>query len=179
MLSADYRVGMGRGCGGLGKVNGFLSSTPSLKFLGRNGNHSDRCGEKLSEAFVGRAIQEATRSLPEPPCFAMLAPEMTSNGVRYILFIEGQIDDGLGKRLDAALKQNPHYQYCRKLGQLQELGILEIAGAGFETYAAREILRGRRLGDIKPSPLSRYVDWAEHFKTKSNPGVRLLKAVTC
>jgi hypothetical protein len=161
------------------KVTGFLSSTPSLKFLGRNGNHSDRCGEKLSEAFVGRAIQEATRSLPEPPCFAMLAPEMISEGVRYTLFIEGQIDDGLGKRLDAALKQNPHYQYCRKLGQLQELGILEISGAGFETYSAREMLRGRRLGDIKPCPLSPHVDWARHFKTKSNSGVRLSKVVTC
>jgi hypothetical protein len=161
------------------KVTGFLSSTPSLKFLGRNGNHSDRFGEKLSEAFVGKAIQEATTSLPEPPCFAMLAPDMTSDGVRYTLFIEGRIDDGLGKRLDAALKQNPHYQYCRELGQLREPGILEIAGAGFETYAAREMLRGRRLGDIKPSPLSPHVDWAEHFQTKSNPGIRLSKAEAC
>jgi hypothetical protein len=158
------------------KVTGFLTSTPSLKFLGRNGNHSDRCGEKLSEAFVGRAIQEATRSLPEPPCFAMLAPEITSDGVRYTIFIEGQIDDGLGKRLDASLKQNPHYLYCRNLGQLQEPRILEIAGAGFEIYAAREMLRGRRLGDIKPSPLSPHVDWAEHFQTKSNASVRLCQA---
>jgi hypothetical protein len=160
------------------KVTGFLSSTPSLKFLGRNGNYSDRCGEKLSEAFVGRAIQEATNSSLELPCFAMLAPEVVSDGVRYTLFIEGQIEDGLEKRLDAALKQNPHYLYCRNLGQLQEPGILEIAGGGFETYAAREMLRGRRLGDIKPSPLSPHVDWAEHFQTKSKLGIRLSNAVT-
>src|SRR5260221_8083388 len=101
----------------------------------------------------------------------MLEPEMTSDGVRYSLFIEGQANDGLAERLDAALKQNPHYLYCRKLGQLQAPRALEITGAGFETYAAREMLRGRRLGDIKPSPLSPHTDWAEHFQTKSNETV--------
>jgi len=98
-----------------------------------------------------------------------------SDRVRYTLFIEGQIDDGLGKRLDAALKQNPHYLYCRNLGQLQEPHVVEIT-AGFNSYAARETFRGRRLGDIKPSPLSPHVDWAQHFQTKSNARVRLCQA---
>lgn len=154
------------------KVTGFLFSTPSLKFLGRNGNYSDRFGEKLSEAFVGNAILEATSQFHEPPSFAMLAPEVMSDGVRYSLFIEGRIDDRLKERLDTALKQNPHYLYCRKLGQLLAPRVVEISGAGFETYAAREMLRGRRLGDIKPSPLSPQSDWAEHFQMKSNAPFR-------
>ncbi|MDB6121694.1 MAG: auxin-responsive promoter [Pedosphaera sp.] len=150
------------------KVSGFLAATPSFKFLGRNGNCSDRVGEKLSEAFVGRAIQEATVSLPESPRFALLAPEAADNGFRYTLFIEGKVDEGLAHRLDQALKQNPHYLYCRKLGQLQSPGVFEIAGAGFEIFASHEMLRGKRLGDIKPCPLSIQTDWAKRFQSKAN-----------
>jgi hypothetical protein len=84
------------------KVTGFLGATPSLKFLGKNGNYSDRVGEKLSEAFVGRAIQEATSLLSEPPRFALLAPEAVGDGFRYTLFIEGTVDEGLAQRLDQA-----------------------------------------------------------------------------
>ena len=154
--------------GDLVKVTGCLSSTPSLKFLGRNGNHSDRFGEKLSEAFVGGAIQRSISSLAIPPRFAMLAPEAAADGVRYTLFMEGEADEGLAERLDKELKQNPHYLYCRELGQLQAPRIFLIADAGFETFASHEMSQGKRLGDIKPSPLSSQTGWSKRFQMNTN-----------
>jgi len=97
------------------KVNGVLGRTPSLKFLGRVGIVSDQCGEKLSEAFVTRAVREASSPLLKPPRFALLAPEQCTGGVRYALFIEARVDGGLGARLDEALRENPNYRYCAKL----------------------------------------------------------------
>src|SRR5687768_2319775 len=38
------------------RVNGFVSRTPSVQFVGRAGQISDLCGEKLSEAFVADCL---------------------------------------------------------------------------------------------------------------------------
>jgi hypothetical protein len=147
------------------KMTAFVAKTPSLKFLGRNGIVSDRCGEKLSEAFVARAIAEVTSCLPEQPRFALLAPDECAEGIRYSLFIEAQVDENLGNRLDESLKQNPHYLYCRNLGQLLAPEVIQIGNRGFETYLSYEMARGKRMGNIKPCALSADVAWAKHFKS--------------
>ena len=156
------------------QVTGFVGNTPSLRFLGRMGNISDCCGEKLSEAFVAQAIREACMKMTAPPCFAMLAPELTDSGWHYTLYLEGIAPDDLATRLDDLLRRNPHYAYCRDLGQLQPLRIFCITSAGFETFAKVEMAAGRKLGDIKPRSLSDQKDWGRHFSAVDPKGRRIM-----
>ena len=56
-----------------------------------------------------------------------------------------------------------HYAWCRNLGQLQAVEVFQIRRSGFETFVAHETGRGRRLGEIKASPLSRETGWSKRF----------------
>ena len=142
------------------EVTGFAERTPTLRFLGRTGNVSDRCGEKLAEAFVSQVL---TKLYPAAT-FAMLAPECDVGIWRYALYLETtveldcEIDD-----LDRALSANPHYALCRRLGQLAAPRVIPVRDA-YARFTAAEIARGMRLGDIKPVALSQRTDWAEHLK---------------
>jgi len=148
--------------GDLVQVNGKVGETPSLQFTGRSGNVSDRFGEKLSESFVGEVIREATADASSPPRFAMLAPEH-DKAQRYVLYLEGTCSPTLAARVDGLLRRNPHYAWCRDLGQLQAVEVFQIRRGGYETFVAHETGRGRRLGEIKASPLSREAGWSERF----------------
>jgi len=150
--------------GDLVEVDGFVSSTPSLRFLGRGSSVSDLCGEKLTENFVTRAIAAACSSLGFTPAFAMLAPESDSAGRwSYTLFVEGEPPHDLATRLDAELRKNPHYALCRDLGQLGPLCCFRIASAAYEAFCKTGVSAGRRLGEIKPCSLSSRADWRRHF----------------
>jgi GH3 auxin-responsive promoter len=159
--------------GDLVEVTGFLNRTPTLRFLGRAGNVCDRRGEKLSEAFAAETLRVLLGSSAGRAQFAFLAPETGESSDGYTLFIEGHAEPALAGRLDALLKRNPNYAWCRELGQLQAPRIFRIQGGGYEKFAAREMARGKRLGDIKPCALSLATDWAEHFEgdyvTPANP----------
>jgi hypothetical protein len=147
--------------GDLVEVNGCVGRTPALHFLGRNGNVSDRFGEKLSEAFVARAIEETVDS--ESARFAMLAPDDSGTGIGYTLYVEGETRPALAENLDRALRRNPHYAWCRDFGQLQPLRVFRIHGRAYEEFVARQMARGARLGEIKPCPLSGETDWSSRF----------------
>lgn len=145
------------------RVTSFLGRTPSLQFLGRAGNVADRFGEKLSESFVSRVVQEATaRTVPRS--FALLAPDEGQFGCGYTLYLEGDIEPDLANRLDLLLRQNPHYAWCRDLGQLRAPRLFRIRSGGFETFAARQSRYGSRLGDIKPASLSNHSGWSQWFE---------------
>ena len=148
------------------QVIGFLDRTPCLRFLGRTGNVSDRCGEKLSEAFVtevlGAVCPQAT--------FAMLAPEAQAAGSRYALFWEGSEERTPDStRLDAALRANPHYAICRRLGQLDAPRVVRVSDHAYARFTLAETARGMRLGEIKPVALSTRTDWAEILTERSDP----------
>ena len=145
------------------RVNGFLGETPSLAFLGRIGGISDQCGEKLSEAFVSRAIEEATTELP-PLRFALLAPDGEEGNARYTLYAEGRLEPDVATRLDAILRGNPHYAWCRELGQLRAPRIFRINSGGFDAFIARQTKNGNRIGDVKPCSLSTQTGWSAHFQ---------------
>ncbi len=144
------------------EVDGWVGLTPSLRFLGRGRSVSDRCGEKLSDPFVGTVLAR----LCGPAPFAMLAPEAEDSGWRYVLYLEAGDARGIppAAALDAALRENPHYALCRQLDQLGAPRIVALAGAGYARYAAAEVARGRRLGDVKPVALSPHPDWGRHFE---------------
>lgn len=145
------------------QVMGFCGRTPSLRFLGRVGNVSDLFGEKLSEMFVTEAIQETLASLNTAINFVLLAPDEDILGSRYTLYFEGRPPGQLADLIDRALRRNPHYDYCRDLGQLLPVRLFAIAERGYESYSKRQSALGFRLGDIKPTFLSRTAGWSHIF----------------
>lgn len=141
------------------EVDGFVGATPSLRFLGRSGHVSDRCGEKLAEPFVSTIV----RSVCPAARFAMLAPEPGGGRWHYVLYVDQGDSCDLAQHLDAGLRENPHYALCRDLGQLGPAAVYQIAGCGYKQFVAAEMKRGLRLGDIKPVALSQRPGWAEVF----------------
>jgi len=156
------------------QVTGFVGETPSLRFLGRNGGISDRCGEKLSERFVAQVIRDTIATFTAPPRFAMLAPDDFAGGLGYTLYLEGECHRGLAISLDNLLCRNLHYAWCRNLGQLEPSRVFQIERRGYETFVAYESSRGRRMGEIKPSALARDSGWSERFEGKYQSAPELI-----
>lgn len=146
-------------------INGFVDATPSLEFVGRSGVVSDCCGEKLSEAFVGRAITGVADELGVEPGFTMLAPERDGDVWRYTLFLESGMTGEWALRLDQRLRENPHYAYCQKLGQLKPLRVLKVGPAAAGIFFQTETARGRKFGEVKGAFLSTRTDWGGRFQT--------------
>lgn len=143
------------------RVVGWVEQTPSLQFIGRSGSVSDRFGEKLSEHFVSEALREIFAN--EVPYFALLAPDEDECGCRYALYIEGRAQPRWAEQLDRALRRNPHYAYCRDLGQLLPVRLFVINAKGYEAFARTQAAKGARLGDVKPVTLSRASGWSQIF----------------
>jgi hypothetical protein len=127
------------------ECTGRMAATPTLRFLGRAGNVSDLCGEKLSEAFVGEVLR-GLWSAGERPAHAVLRADEAG----YVLEISGVAKAGLGERIEAALSANPHYALARRLGQLACVRVVVVG-----EDAARDMLLNQRgrIGDRKPAVL--------------------------
>jgi hypothetical protein len=162
------------------RVTGWLGNTPSLRFMGRGQSVSDRCGEKLSEAFVAETFRNVFCS--DVSRFALLAPDEDEESCRYTLYIEGNVKSHWRSAMESALCRNPHYAYCRDLQQLLYLRIFVINHGGYETFVRRQLSDGARLGDIKPAALSRASGWSRLFSgeywDKSGNGPKLPEADT-
>ncbi len=138
------------------RVTGRLEKTPSLIFVGREGGISDRFGEKLSEGFVASVLRDLFGRHGLRPAFALLAPNTDGSRWWYSLFVElpQSPPDTLAEELERALRENPHYRYCVDLGQLEPATVCPTPPNAFERYVDDLARRGRRPGDIKPSPLA-------------------------
>lgn len=148
-----YRYGIGDRIEVLETYEGH---PPRIRFLGRGRVCSDRFGEKLTEEFVRRVCTE----LGIQEQFCLLAPE----GARYCLYTtDGNIR---AERLEEALCESYHYNYCRKLGQLEPAVIRPVCGNPQEDYMRRLTNEGMRLGDIKPAYLSNRSGWERWFHKK-------------
>ena len=148
------------------RVEGSLGRTPSLRFVGRDDRVVDRFGEKLNERFVAGVIDQTLRGFGMRSPFAMLAPD----GDRYALYLEldAPAPPALAGQLDAALRENPHYDYCRELGQLARVEIVVIEKNAYAIYAgALAESAGMRWGDIKPAALNDRLDWSAIFGVAS------------
>lgn len=149
-------------------VVGYLGTCPCLRFVGKAANVSDWFGEKVSEQHVRQVLDTLLARYRLHPGFVMLACDERDGRPAYTLFIEivGQPDDtlrALGTDIEAALRENYHYRYCRDLGQLDALRIFRITGGALETYLATCQAHGQRAGDIKPVVLHRAGGWSQHF----------------
>jgi hypothetical protein len=96
----------------------------------------------------------------------MLAPETHEAPPHYQLYLEarGVPPRNLAGEFENALRENPHYDYCRRLGQLGPVRLERLRAGAFERFSQRMVQRGQRLGDIKPTPLSPLGDWREWLR---------------
>lgn len=141
------------------RCDGWVGRTPSIRFVGRADLVVDRFGEKLSEAFVSDALRAllSERKIEAP--FAMLAPE--EGGYTLFLRAHSAVPNSLAEELDAALSANPHYAYCRRLGQLAAPQVAVVGEDAYARYVARRVAGGQRLGDVKAVALSGEGDWRQ------------------
>lgn len=144
------------------RVSAFHGSVPMLEFIGRDDGVSDLRGEKLSPAFVQSCLNEAIANASVQASFAMLAPQPSAS--RYILYIECPSSPRrLGEVLEKKLRTNPHYDYCRSLGQLEALEVFWIRENAQQFYLQRCAELGQRAGSVKPASLHRSGGWEEYF----------------
>lgn len=149
-------------------VVGQWRQIPCIRFLGKADHISDWFGEKLEERFVAGVLRELFAGHELPPSFAMLAPDDT-DGFRYVLYLECEGTGGsLAEDLDTALRANFHYDYCRRLGQLQMAEVVYVVD-GAETYLNACRSRGQKLGNIKQSVLQKTTGWRDWFGVKPAP----------
>ena len=142
------------------EVDGLVENTPSIRFVGRGGDTSDLCGEKLAGSFVTEAVLAVCQAHGFQPPFALLAPEIVpGEPPRYVLFVEGVPPEGWTAGLEQRLRDNPHYALCRDLGQLGALAALTIPAGAYETFCRVLVAEGQQLGSIKPQSLSTRTDW--------------------
>jgi hypothetical protein len=170
-----YRViittggGLYRYClGDLVEVTGFVGGAPCLRFLGREGNVSDLCGEKLNGAFVQAAVDRALGHHGIASRFSMVAP-VAGHGPRYALFLSAAVSDAasLAAALDQGLQESFHYAHCRRIGQLEPIGIFLVdasARSAEACYQEAMVARGFKPGDIKPTPLDTDSGWDRRFQ---------------
>jgi hypothetical protein len=130
----------------------------ALEFIGRSSQVSDVCGEKLSEAFVGKALAEASAQGGWGG-FAMLTPEL-GNPPRYLLFTETDTAETFAEEVERRLRAGVHYDYCRRLGQLGPVEGVRVVHAGERYLRACEAL-GQRPGQVKAVALRREFRWRE------------------
>lgn len=131
---------------------GFRNSLPVLRFVGRNNLMSDMVGEKLTEEFV-------TDCLKDIGGFRMLLPHVRDKA-RYVLVVDAlsDIDSILNiESVEASLSRNPQYAYARKIGQLDELSVVQV-NHPWDIFQRRAVERGVRLGDVKVPSLSSDTD---------------------
>lgn len=156
------------------EVVDFYRQCPLLRFVGRQSKVVDICGEKLNEAFVRATIEDTLAKHCLNVAFWMMAPQWPDDARPfYTLFI--QFDAGtpvdeeqlqcLSREIDEAMEASYHYEYARRLGQLDPCRLFIIAPEcdASHTYLAVCASKGQRLGDIKPAALHAYQGWAREF----------------
>lgn len=137
------------------EVCGHRGKVPLVRFAGKSGRVSDLFGEKLTEEFVETALAPWKNHSQ----FIMLAPEQD----HYILYIQAGQHPTAGQ-LDTVLRENFHYDYCRRLQQLKAPRIFLVTGTPGRSYLEHCRRNGQRLGNIKPSVLSSAKGWAGVFE---------------
>lgn len=144
------------------EVVGRAGGLPCMRFVGRADRISDRFGEKLSDGFVTRVLQDLCAGEDLAPSFSLLAPEEADGKTRYVWYVglsrEPEIFPISGK-LDEALSENFHYAQCRRLGQLARAELQLVPPGAALRYLKRTEAIGRRLGDVKIPALERETGW--------------------
>ena len=139
-------------------VTGWFKATPCLEYVGREGGGSDLCGEKLTQEFVEKALNDI-------PGFSMLVP-VSDPRPSYLLLLDAasvaaDTERQMAELADCELMANPQYRYAREIGQLPPLVPCRVADA-LGAYMRVSLDSGQRLGDIKVRALAS-VAWGAQF----------------
>ena len=147
--------GLYRYCiGDIIEVISIKNNVPYIKFIGRKGAISDLFGEKLEESFLKNIMQTYKQKID----FYMFAPSKNY----YILFIKTDKKINI-KDLEKKLRENFHYDYCRKLEQLKEIKLFVLTGNPEKEYIVACQNKNQKLGNIKMTALSKESDWENIF----------------
>lgn len=141
-------------------VEGFYNECPLIRFIGRGGSVSDLVGEKLSDNFVARAIENTMHKLGLNPSFAYLTPirrGLPTYCLRIDLHQPTSInEDTIRQAMESELSKNPYYEHAVRIGQLGPLEV-SVSETGsvrhWQTYESSRLREGVRRGDIKPIAL--------------------------
>ena len=92
----------------------------------------------------------------------------------YTLYLQSKsvVPEGLASELDAALGENFHYAYARRLGQLAGLKLfpIDLASAPETDYLRAQAANGRRLGGVKRPLFDRAPGWSQVFSRDVRAG---------
>ncbi|PJZ79344.1 hypothetical protein CH359_18215 [Leptospira meyeri] len=103
-------------------ITGYHFQIPILKFLGRNDDISDLVGEKIHEAFIGKELLPELKKYDLTPSNSFLRGNLQEEKAFYELVIDMKFTNNeiseLTSLLETILCHNPHYEYARKIGQL-------------------------------------------------------------
>jgi hypothetical protein len=145
------------------RVQDFYGCVPVLEFIGRDDGVSDLRGEKLSPAFVQTCLDQVLVDAKVDARFAMLAPQHQAVP-GYVLYVESSANpEQLQPGLESKLRANPHYVYCRNLGQLGPVKVCWIRQGAQDVYVNRCAELGQRAGSVKPTSLHRSGGWEDFF----------------
>lgn len=158
------------------RVVGWQGATPCLELLGRDEQVSDMVGEKLSAAFVARALRQLelepaflrTLVARHPGPFLVGGAPVRRGATRdandfdqrpgYVLLLDqGPTSwkiDALAQHLEEALREAFHYDQARQLGQLAPAKVAIAEDMADRLARAREAA-GVKRGDQKPAALLR------------------------
>ena len=151
------------------QVAGFLNECPLLRFLGKADRVSDLVGEKLLEAHVSHVLNRTFAALRLTPHFALLTP-VPGRPAHYRLYLRcaglgAELQSILQTELESGLRENPHYRYAVRLGQLTavEIAPLRDGESAWRVYERRYLELGQQAGAIKPAALDPWTGWAAEF----------------
>jgi hypothetical protein len=147
------------------EVVGHIGPCPLIRFIGRQNYVSDWFGEKLNEAYVSGVLRETFEEFAIAPSFAMLACD--THIPAYVLYVDGEIRDGVIAKIESRLRRCFHYDYARRLGQLQPLQIFRAERAA-EVYQQVCVRNGQKAGDVKPPALDRRNGWSHIFPASTS-----------
>ncbi|MGA2169390.1 MAG: GH3 auxin-responsive promoter family protein [Terracidiphilus sp.] len=157
------------------QVTGRIENCPLVRFVGRLDSVSDWFGEKLNDAHVSRAFKDAFKNSGVVPSFAMLACD-TTPPAGYVLYIDadgsGELIAQAAAAIEADLRDNFHYDYARRLGQLASVRAVRIRD-GARLYMKDAVRNGQKMGDVKAPALNRRGGWSSVFGVETDKERRL------
>ena len=158
------------------QVTGHFHGCPLVRFAGREGSVSDWIGEKLNDAHVSRVFAEVFKKLGIIPGFAMLAYDtapLPGDAAGYLLYIDADAAQDLiiraTEEVESGLRENFHYDYARRLGQLAPVRAVRIPN-GAKILFDDAVRSGQKLGDIKVPSLDHRSRWT---RILSQEGTRI------
>jgi hypothetical protein len=138
------------------RITGFYGRTPCLIFIGRSGRQTDLVGEKISEAQVNLALEQARQEIPVRG-YAFLYPQTRD---QYTLFVNSRLPQpdlqAFAQQVEQQVRHNPYYDQACCLGQLRPLAVQRLPACFAQTLLAH--FSGHRQvkeGDVKLSSLYR------------------------